>query len=212
MLDEILMNITIIQEIWQHHRESLMMSRILRKEGIENSGSEESLQSLRLPCFFSSSEEKKSRRQKSLMFITDISLCILTCTQSMTIPSYLSSEMQLQKFPDQTKFQSWIAHFRAEVCAKSEESRARNALDQVIEASSSLKDLINSKPITGKDFSDYEELDWMMAAELKRCYDIVFVFLVYEMTRQKGEKLLHRAEDRRMFSAEDNWVFFEQSL
>ena len=41
MLNEILMNYTMIQEIWQHHRESLMMSRILRKEGIETSGSEE---------------------------------------------------------------------------------------------------------------------------------------------------------------------------
>ena len=51
MLAEILMNYTIIQEIWQHHRESLMMSRILRKEGIENSGSEEPLQSIFFPCF-----------------------------------------------------------------------------------------------------------------------------------------------------------------
>ena len=44
MLDEILKNYTIIQEIWQHHRESLTMSTILRKEGIEKSGSEEPLQ------------------------------------------------------------------------------------------------------------------------------------------------------------------------
>ena len=45
------MDFTIIQEIWQHHRESLMMSRMLRKEGIENIESEEPLQSLLLPCF-----------------------------------------------------------------------------------------------------------------------------------------------------------------
>ena len=51
MLNEILMKCSIIQEIWQHHRESLMMSRILRTEGIENSGSEEPLQSILLPCF-----------------------------------------------------------------------------------------------------------------------------------------------------------------
>ena len=50
---------------------------------------------------------------------------------------------------------------------KSEDSRARIAVDQEIEAICSLKDLINSKSITGKDFSDYEELDLMMAAELK---------------------------------------------
>ena len=36
---------------WQHHQESLMISRILRKEGIEKNGSEEPLQSRPLPCF-----------------------------------------------------------------------------------------------------------------------------------------------------------------
>ena len=50
MLDEILKNYTIIQEFWQHHRESLMISRILRTEGIEKSGSEKPLDSILLPC------------------------------------------------------------------------------------------------------------------------------------------------------------------
>ena len=50
---------------------------------------------------------------------------------------------------------------------KSEESRTRIAVEQEIEAISSLKDLINPKSNTGKDFSDYEELDLMLAAELK---------------------------------------------
>ena len=83
-----------------------------------------------------------------------------------------------------------------------------------IEATSSLKDLINPKSTTGKDFSEYEELDLMMAAELKQCYDIVY--LIYEITerravtRQEGETFLHRAEDWRMFSAEDNWVVFKE--
>ena len=117
---------------------------------------------------------EKSRRQLSLMSMTNHAVGVGTCTQSMTIPSYLPSR-------------------------KSEESRARMAVDQEIEAASSLKDLINPKSISGKDFSDYEELDLMMAAELKRCYGIVH--LIYEITergaviRQKGEKLLHRAED-----------------
>ena len=80
---------------------------------------------------------------------------------------------------------------------KSEESRARIAVDQDIEATSSLKDLINPKSITGKDFSDCEELDLMMAAELKWCYDIVY--LIYEITerravtRQKRKNILHWA-------------------
>ena len=69
------------------------------------------------------------------------------------------------------------------------------ALDNEIEATSSLKDLINPKSITGQDSSDDEELDFMMAAELKRCYDIVS--LIYEfterraVTRKMAEKFLH---------------------
>ena len=51
MLDEILKNYTILQELRQQHRESLMMSKILRREGIENSGSEEPLPSILLSCF-----------------------------------------------------------------------------------------------------------------------------------------------------------------
>ena len=54
------------------------------------------------------------------------------------------------KIPDQTEFQSWIVNFRTDVYANSEESRARIAVDQGIEATSSLKDLINQKSITGK--------------------------------------------------------------
>ena len=51
--------------------------------------------------------------------MTDHSLGIGTRTQSMTILSYLHSEMYLQKkFPDQTEFQSWIVHYQVEVCAK----------------------------------------------------------------------------------------------
>ena len=78
---------------------------------------------------------------------------------------------------------------------KSEESRARIAVDQETEATSSLKVLINPKSITGKDFSDYEEFCiWWWRAELKRCYDIAH--LIYEIsehravTRQKGRKTL----------------------
>ena len=42
-----------------------------------------------------------------------------TCAQSgMTIPSYLSSEMHLGKFPDHTEFQSWRVNFRTDVCSE----------------------------------------------------------------------------------------------
>ena len=77
---------------------------------------------------------------------------------------------------------------------KGEESHARIAWIKEVDAAKSLKDLINPKSITGKDFSDFEELDLMMATELKWCYDIVN--LIYEITdrravtRQKGRKTL----------------------
>ena len=40
-----------------------------------------------------------------------------------------------------------------------------------IEAAKSLDDLITPKSITDKDFPNFEELDLMMAAALKRCYE-----------------------------------------
>ena len=95
-----------------------------------------------------------------------------TCTQSgMINPSYLSSEMHLQKFPDQTEFQSWIVNFRTEVCSKARNPTRALQWIKEIEAAKSLDVLITSKSITGKDFTDYEELDLMMASALKRCYD-----------------------------------------
>ena len=57
-------------------------------------------------------------------------------------------------------------------------------MDQEIEATSSLKDLINQESITGKDFSDYEELVLMMAAELKWSYDLAY--LIYEITERRA--------------------------
>ena len=124
LLEEILMNCTIIQDIWQHHRESLMMSRILRKEGIETSGSEEPLQSIPLPCF-SVRARKKSRRQMSLMSMTNDALGIWTCTQVARQFRVISPRRCICTIPDRTKFQSWIVNFRAEVCAKARNKRKR---------------------------------------------------------------------------------------
>ena len=46
---------------------------------------------------------------------------------------------------------------------RSEESRARVVVDQEIGATTSMKDLIIPKSIAGKVFSDFAELDLMMA-------------------------------------------------
>ena len=157
-------------------------------------------------------------------------LGIWTCFQGMTIPSYLSSEKHLQKFPDQTEFQSSVVDIRAEVYAEARNLALVLQWINKIEAASSLKDLVNPKSITGKDFYDYEELDLMMAAEMKWCYDRYSYFqkrirvkeqraqkdnrflrgsqiayLIYDIrergavTKGKGQKFLHRAEDWRMF-------------
>ena len=93
-------------------------------------------------------------------------------TQSgMQTPSYSSLEIHLGIFPGRTEFQSSIVNFRTEVCAKAKKPTLALQWVKEIEAAKSLDDLITPKSITGKDFPDYEELDLMMAAALKRCYD-----------------------------------------
>ena len=99
------------------------------------------------------------------------------------------------KIPDQTEFKSWVVNFRTEVCAKAKNLALVLQWTKKIEATSSLKDLINPKSITGKDVCDYEELDLMTATELKCCYDMAC--LINEtterraVTNKKGEKILH---------------------
>ena len=121
-------------------------------------------------------------------------------------------------------------NIRAEVFAEAKNLALVLQWIKKIEAASSLEDLVNPKSITGKDFYDYEELDLMMAAELKWCYDRYSYFqkrirvkeqraqkdnrflrgsqiayLIYDITvcgavtKGKGQKFLHRAEDWRMF-------------
>ena len=84
----------------------------------------------------------------------------------MTISSYPSPEMHLREFPDLTEFQSWIVNFRTEVCSKANDPTLALQWIMEIETAQSLDDLITPKSITGEDFSDYEELDLMMAASL----------------------------------------------
>ena len=55
---------------------------------------------------FGESKTKHPDGGKCPMSLTNLAVGIATCTQGMTVPSYLSSEMHLPKFPDQTKFQS----------------------------------------------------------------------------------------------------------
>ena len=98
--------------------------------------------------FLSERKTKSLSGRKCPVFVTNHAVGIGTSIQGMTIPSYLSSKMHLQKFPDQTKFQGWIVKFRVKVFAK-----GRN--------------------------------------------------------KRKEATFLRRAEDWRMFSAEDNWILFK---
>ena len=111
-----------------------------------------------------------------------------TCDHSgMTIPSFPSSEMHLEKFPDHTECQSWIVNFRTEVarCSGSRKSKQPNHW-------------MTPKSITGKDFPDCEELDLMMASALKRCYVKQTHFRkkisVEEQRAQKDNRFLTRRE------------------
>ena len=85
-------------------------------------------------------------------------------------------------------------NFRAEVCAKAKNLALALQCIKEIEAASSLEDLINPKSIAGKDFSDYEELDLMMAAELKRCYEKQTHFRVEEQRAQKENRFFRGSQ------------------
>ena len=74
----------------------------------------------------------------------------------------------LGKFLDHTDFQSWRVNFRTEVCSKAKNPRLALQWVKEIETAKSLDDLITPKSITVKNFTDFEELDLMMAAALKK--------------------------------------------
>ena len=79
-------------------------SGIQRREGIEKSGSEEPLQSIHFTLLCGRSEGKNLDHRNCPKSMTHHAAGIGTCTQSgITIPSYLSAEMHLGRFPDHTE-------------------------------------------------------------------------------------------------------------
>ena len=74
---------------------------------------------------FEKSKTKSLDGGKCPVSMTNHTVGIGTCIQGMAIPSYLSSEMHLQKFPDQTKFSELGREFPSRNLRKGEESRAR---------------------------------------------------------------------------------------
>ena len=70
-----------LDELHNDSRKLAISLAFLRREGIENSGSEKNIAINTLTLLFSKSEERTSRRQISLMSITNDALGIWTCTQ-----------------------------------------------------------------------------------------------------------------------------------
>ena len=70
-------------------------------------------------------------------------------------------------FPEKNEFQIWIVNFRTEVCSKAKNPTLLLQWIKEIETAKSMDYLITPKSITGKTFSDYEELDLMMAGSIE---------------------------------------------
>ena len=84
-----------------------------------------------------------------------------------------------------------------EVCAKAKNPTLASQWIKEIEAAKSLDDL-TPKSIPGKDVPDYEELDLVMAAALKRCYDKQTHFRKMMCRRaesSKGQQISQRKTD-----------------
>ena len=116
MLNEILMNYTVIQEIWQQHWR-FWEQKELRKMGAKNHCNQCSYLACR------GKQEKKSKWQK-LFYVYD-----LPCLGCLDLFSkHDSSELSpprrcICRIPWRTEFQSWVVNFRAEVHAKARNKR-----------------------------------------------------------------------------------------
>ena len=183
----------VLEESYNDSRNLAASSEIQRREGIEKSGSEEPLQPIPLLCFLAKAGEKRLDDRNCLKSVARHAAGFGTCTQSgMTIPSHPSSEMHLGQFPGHTKFQSWSVNFRTEVCSKAKNPIRALQWIKEIEAAKSLDDFITPKSTTGKDFTDYEELE---ASALKRFYDKQTQFLPKEDQCRRAERETNRSVD-----------------
>ena len=131
------------------------------------------------------------------MSLTNHAVGIGRCTQSgMTIPSFISSEMHLGGFPDQTELQIWIVNFWTDDCSKAKSLARALQWIKEIEAAKSLDDLITPKSITGKNVTVYAELDVLMATELKRCYnEYPQIRRMIRATSSKGQPISQRQSE-----------------
>ena len=116
-------------ELHNDSRNLATLLGVLRTEGIENSGSEEPLQSILLPCSSLRAKRKSLRRQISLVSMTNHALGIWTCTQVAWQFRVNSPRRCICKTPWPNGTSKLDREFPSRSLHKSEESRARIALD-----------------------------------------------------------------------------------
>ena len=86
--------------------------------------------------------------------------------------NYAGYQIPVGKFPVSTLFQSWKVNFRTEVCSKAKDPRLAMQRIKEIEIAKSVDDLITTRSTLGRsDFPDYDELDAMMTAALRKLFD-----------------------------------------
>ena len=110
MLNETLMIFSILQEIWQHHRKSLMMSKDSEKRRNWEKWERRTIAINTITLLFSKSKEKSLDDKKSLMSMTYHVLGIWTCTWVAWQFRVVSLGEASAKFPDQTEVQGWIVN------------------------------------------------------------------------------------------------------
>ena len=89
---------------------------------------------------------------------------------------------------------TWRVNFKTEVCSKATNPSSALQWIKESETAKSLDDFLTPKPFTDKNFPDMEELDLMMAAALKKCYDKQTHFRkkirVEEQKAQKNDRFI----------------------
>ena len=151
------------------------------------------------------------------MSVTNHALGIWTCTQVTWQFRVISPRRCICKIPWPNGISKLDLEFPSWGLRKSEESRARIAVDREIEATSSLKDLINPKSITRKDFSDFEELDFDDGSRIENGATILFIWSTklpsVEPWQAKGRTILTRSGRlKNVFSGRQLGLVQEETL
>ena len=183
------------QPVWRNpdelHNDSGKLatsSGMNKRDGIGKSDSGKPVQAKPIPCF-------QRARKKS----HDSGDCPMSMTHNHA--AGINNSKWHDKLPGlsntgnaSSEFQSWRVNFRTDVCSKAKNPCLAMIWIKEIETAKTIDDLITPKSITGTDFPDNDELDMMMTAALKKCYDRQTHFRkkisVEEQRAQKNDRFL----------------------